>query len=96
MISFKINYLIEVNQENLIDDSDLEKFVEKIINEKKMDKIKKEIDFRKYQKDLVEQMDYTVKNSHRPCKMSIEERKMNKDLLEKAKEYFNQKYKINV
>lgn len=96
LITKKIDYLMEVNKEELIGDTDLELFVDKIMKEKKSDNINKDINFRKYQKDLVEQMDYSIKNSNRPCKMSIEERKINKDLLEKAKEYFNQKYKINV
>ena len=40
-------------------------------------------------------MDYAIRNSERPSKMSVEERKINKDLLEKAKAYFNQKYKLS-
>jgi len=49
----------------------------------------------KYQKDLIDQMDYAIKNTERPSKMSVEERKINKDLLEAAKKYFNQKYKLS-
>ena len=40
-------------------------------------------------------MDYVIRNSGRPDKMSVEERKINKKLLEEAKSYFNQKYKLS-
>ena len=40
-------------------------------------------------------MDYAIKNIERPNKMSVEERKINKKLLDEAKSYFNQKYKLN-
>ena len=68
---------------------------EQIINENKIEKIKKGIARIKYQKELVDQMDYAIRNSERPSKMSVEERKINKDLLEKAKAYFNKKYKLS-
>ena len=66
-----------------------------ITNENNLDKIKKGIARIKYQKELVDQMDYAIRNSERPSKMSVEERKINKDLLEKAKAYFNKKYKLS-
>ena len=34
--------------------------------------------FEEYQKKLTEQMDYVIRNSGRPNKMSVEERKINK------------------
>lgn len=40
-------------------------------------------------------MDYVIRNSERPNKMSVEERKINKKLLDEAKAYFNQKYKLS-
>ena len=40
-------------------------------------------------------MDYTIRNSGRPNKMSVEERKINKKLLDEARKYFNQKYKLS-
>ena len=68
-------------------------YTEQIINENNLKK--KGIAYIKYQKELIEQMDFAIRNSERPSKMSIEERKINKDLLEKAKAYFNQKYKLS-
>ena len=43
----------------------------------------------KYKKELRNQMDENVKRIERPNKMSVEERKINKDLLQAAREYFN-------
>ena len=60
-----------------------------------MDTIKKGVAHIEYQRDLINQMDYAIRHSERPSKMSIEERKINKDLLEEAKKYFNQKYKLS-
>ena len=68
-------------------------YTEQIINENNLKK--KGIAYIKYQKELIEQMDFAIRNSERPSKMSIEERKINKDLLEKAKAYFNQKDKLS-
>lgn len=62
---------------------------------KKLEKIKKLVFADKYQKELTEHMDYVIRNSERPNKMSVEERKINKKLLDEAKAYFNQKYKLS-
>ena len=40
-------------------------------------------------------MDKTIRNTERPNKMSVVERQLNKKLLDEAKAYFNQKYKLS-
>ena len=95
LICYKINFLNEINNEKYLNDENLPAITEQIINENNLEKIKKGIARIKYQKDLIDQMDYAIRNSERPSKMSVEERKINKDLLEKAKAYFNQKYKLS-
>ena len=95
LICYKINFLNEINNEKYLNDENLPAITEQIINENKLEKIKKGIARIKYQKELVDQMDYAIRNSERPSKMSVEERKINKDLLEKAKAYFNKKYKLS-
>ena len=69
--------------------------IKRIVDEKKLEKIKKLVFAEKYQKELTEHMDYVIRNSGRPDKMSVEERKINKKLLDEAKKYFNQKYKLS-
>ena len=95
LICYKINFLIEINNEKCLNKENLPTITEQIINENNLDKIKKGMGVIKYQKDLIDQMDYAIKNTERPSKMSVEERKINKDLLEAAKKYFNQKYKLS-
>ena len=95
LICYKINFLNEINNEKYLNDENLPAITEQIINENNLEKIKKGIARIKYQKELIDQMDYAIRNSERPSKMSVEERKINKDLLEKAKAYFNQKYKLS-
>ena len=95
LICYKINFLNEINNEKYLNDENLPAITEQIINENNLEKIKKGIARIKYQKELVGQMDYAIRNSERPSKMSVEERKINKDLLEKAKAYFNKKYKLS-
>ena len=95
LICYKINFLNEINNEKYLNDENLPAITEQIINENNLEKIKKGIAHIKYQKELIDQMDYAIRNSERPSKMSVEERKINKDLLEKAKAYFNQKYKLS-
>ena len=95
LICYKIDYLIGINNEKSLDNINLPVYTEQIINEKDLDKIKKGVAHIEYQKELIDQMDYAIRHSERPSKMSIEERKINKDLLEEAKKYFNQKYKLS-
>ena len=95
LICYKIDYLIGINNEKSMDNINLPVYTEQIINEKDLDKIKKGVAHIEYQKELINQMDYAIRHSERPSKMSIEERKINKDLLEEAKKYFNQKYKLS-
>ena len=96
LICYKINYLIGINNEKSLDNINLPIYTKQIINEKDLDKIKKGVAHIEYQKELINQMDYAIRHSERPSKMSIEERKINKDLLEEAKKYFNQKYKLSI
>ena len=96
LITYKINKLIEINDEKFADDQILPLTIEQIVYEKDLDKIKKSVKQLEYQKELISQMDYAIKHTERPCKMSVEERKINKDLLEAAKNYFKQKYKLVV
>ena len=95
LISFKIDFLIKINNNKCLDDGNLPTITEQIVNEKNLEKIIKGIEAIKYQRELIDQMDYAIRNCERPGKMSVEERKINKDLLNKAKEYFNQKYKLS-
>ena len=95
LICYKIDYLIGINNEKSMDNINLPVYTEQIINEKDLDKIKKGVAHIEYQKELINQMDYAIRHAERPSKMSIEERKINKDLLEEAKKYFNQKYKLS-
>lgn len=95
LICYKIDYLIGINNEKSMDNINLPAYTEQIINEKNLDKIKKGVAHIEYQKELINQMDYAIRHAERPSKMSIEERKINKDLLEEAKKYFNQKYKLS-
>ena len=95
LICYKIDYLIGINNEKSMDNINLPVYTEQIINEKDFDTIKKGVAHIEYQRDLINQMDYAIRHSERPSKMSIEERKINKDLLEEAKKYFNQKYKLS-
>ena len=70
--------------------------IQNLVDEK-LKELKTEIttSLQQKQKEYNEQMDKTIRNSERPNKMNIEERKLNKELLEKAKAYFNQKYKLS-
>ena len=95
LICYKIDFLEKINDIKFLEDEKLPALVERIIGEKKLDKIKKLVFADKYQKELTEHMDYIIRNSGRPDKMSVEERKINKKLLEEAKSYFNQKYKLS-
>ena len=95
LICYKINFLIEINKEKYLDCDNLPIITEQIINENNLEKIKKGVEIIKYQRELINQMDYAIRNTERPSKMSVEERKINKDLLDEAKKYFNQKYKLS-
>lgn len=96
LISYKIDKLIQVNDVKYLNDDTFPSLIKQIICEKDLDKIKKCIKQLEYKKELIDQRDYTIKHIERPSKMTVEERKMNKDLLEAAKNYFKQKYKLVV
>ena len=95
LICYKIDFFQKINDIQYINDENLPALVERIVGEKKLEKIKKLVFAEKYQKELTEHMDKTIRNSERPNKMTVEERKINKKLLEEAKNYFNQKYKLS-
>ena len=88
LINEKISFLESINNEQSKKfDYPIEE-IQNIIFETKIEKIKNEINTMKYKKELRTQMDDNVKRIERPNKMSIEERKINKDLLKAAREYF--------
>ena len=95
LICYKIELLEKINDIKYLNEENLKPLIERVIEEKKLEKIKKLVEAHKYQKILTEHMDKTIRNSERPNKMNVEERKLNKELLEKAKAYFNQKYKLS-
>ena len=95
LICYKIDFLEKKNDIKFLNDEDLPALIERIIDEKKLEKIEKLVFAHKYQKELTDHMDKTIRNQDRPNKMSVEERKLNKELLDKAKAYFNQKYKLS-
>jgi hypothetical protein len=95
LICYKINFVKKINDIKYLNEEKLPSLVDRIIEEKKLEKIKKLIFAEEYQKELIEHMDYTIRNSGRPNKMSVEERKINKKLLDEARKYFNQKYKLS-
>ena len=95
LICYKIDFLKKINDEKYLNEENLPNLVLRVIEEKKLDKIKKLVFANEYQKVLTAHMDEVIKNSERPNKMNIEERKINKKLLDEAKAYFNQKYKLN-
>ena len=95
LICYKIEFLEKINDIKYLNEESLPPLVERIIEEKKLEKIKKLVFADKYQKELTKHMDYVIRNSERPNKMSVEERKINKKLLDEAKAYFNQKYKLS-
>ena len=88
LIREKISFLESINNEQSKKfDYPIEE-IQNIIFETKIEKIKNEINTMKYKKELRTQMDDNVKRIERPNKMSIEERKINTDLLKAAREYF--------
>ena len=95
LICYKIDFLKNKNDIKYLNDEHLPALIERIVEEKKLEKIKKLVFAEEYQKKLTEQMDYVIRNSGRPDKMTVEERKINKKLLDEAKAYFNQKYKLS-
>ena len=95
LICFKIDYLMNINNEKSLDKENLASLTKQIIFEKDLNKIKKGLGIIKYQEELLHQMDNVIKQSERPSKMSLEERKINKKLLDKAKEYFKKKYQLS-
>ena len=95
LICYKIDFLNKKNDIKYLNEEHLPALIKRIVEEKKLEKIKKLVFAEKYQKELTEHMDYVIRNSGRPDKMSIEERKINKKLLDEAKKYFNQKYKLS-
>jgi hypothetical protein len=95
LICYKIEFLEKLNDIKYLNEESLPALVDRIIEEKNLEKIKKLVFADKYQKELTEHMDYVIRNSERPNKMSVEERKINKKLLDEAKAYFNHKYKLS-
>ena len=95
LICYKIDFLQKINDVKYLNEENLPNLVSRVIEQKKLDKIEKLVFANKYQKELTNHMDYAIKNIERPNKMSVEERKINKKLLDEAKSYFNQKYKLN-
>ena len=95
LICYKIDFFERINDIKYLNEENLPALAERIVEEKKLEKIKKLVFAEKYQKELTEHMDYIIRNSGRPDKMSVEERKINKKLLDEAKSYFNQKYKLS-
>ena len=95
LICYKIDFLEKINDIKYLNEENLPALTERIIEEKKLEKIKKLVFADKYQKELTAHMDKTIRNTERPNKMSIVERQLNKKLLDEAKAYFNQKYKLS-
>ena len=95
LICYKIDFFQRINDLKYLNEEKLPALVDRIVEEKNLEKIKKLVFAEKYQKELTEHMDYIIRNSGRPDKMSVEERKINKKLLDEAKSYFNQKYKLS-
>ena len=95
LICYKIDFLEKINDIKYLNEENLPALIERIIDEKKLEKIKKLVFADKYQKELTEHMDKTIRNTERPNKMSVVERQLNKKLLDEAKAYFNQKYKLS-
>ena len=88
LINEKISFLESINNEQSKKfDYPIEE-IQNILFETDLDKIKNKISTMQYKKLLRNQMDDNVKRIERPNKMSIEERKINKDLLKAAREYF--------
>ena len=85
LIAFKLDFLKNLNED---EDSVL---VDNIMKETKIEKIKKMLANLKYKRELDEQINTKIKTIERPDKMTAEERKLNKDLLEASRRYF--KYK---
>jgi hypothetical protein len=88
LINEKISFLESLNNEqSKKNDYPIEE-IQNILFETDLDKIKNKISTMQYKKLLRNQMDDNVKRIERPNKMSVEERKINKDLLKAAREYF--------
>ena len=82
---FKLDFLKNLNE------NEETGLFDNIMKETKMDKIKKMLLSLKYKRELDEQINSKIKTIERPDKMTTEERKINKDLLEASRQYF--KYK---
>ena len=88
LVNEKISFLESLNNEqSKKNDYPIEE-IQNILFETDLDKIKNKISTMQYKKLLRNQMDENVKRIERPNKMSVEERKINKDLLKAAREYF--------
>ena len=94
VVCYKINFLNDIINKKYLIDKNMINIIENIINENDLHKIKKKIQNIKYRNELINQMNENIKNAEREYQMTVEERKMNKDWLEAAKTYFNQKYKL--
>lgn len=94
ILDYKLKFLEDANTIEAMMDQELPVLTQQVISENDLVMIKSSLNKLNYRKDLRKQMDFNVRNTERPDKMTPEERKLNKDLLDKAKAYFNQKYKI--
>lgn len=95
IVRFKLEYLMSMGDDNNTPDPLLTELVDMIMNETKLEKINKLLNCQKYKRVLDQQMEHKVKCTNRPDKMSVEERKINKELLEKSKAYFRNKKLLN-
>lgn len=95
VLDYKLKFLEDANTVEAMLDQELPLLTQQVIGERDLAMIKSSLNKLNYRKDLRKQMDANVRNAPRPDKMTPEERKINKQLLEAAKAYFNQKYKIS-
>ncbi|MCQ2816791.1 MAG: hypothetical protein MJ252_05945 [archaeon] len=91
LICKKIKFLESLNPE---EEKMMSAMVDQIMAEKKVEKIDNIINTAKYKKELEDQMNYKVRTTERPNKMTPEELKMNKQLLKESREYFGLQNKI--
>ena len=89
LLGFKINFLTQINYEEKNEEE--KRLIEHIMKETKIDKINKMLSSLKYKQELDNQINTKLRTIQRPDKMSIEERKINRELLEASRNYF--KYK---
>ena len=74
LIFYKINFFQEINDFKYLNEETLPLLVERIVQEKKLEKMRKLVFAEKYQKELTEHKDKVIRNSERPNKMTPEEK----------------------